>query len=251
MVTLWYRAPEILLGSHHYSTPVDIWSVGCIFAEMISQKPLFPGDSEIDQLFKIFRFHQSFPRSNFHLYITSRKNLFAQWYITRDSETIAIFLSPSRIMGTPYEDTWPGVTSLPDYKSAFPKWKPTVRHIFFFRFHISFSIDESSHHNIVLAHVISYTIGLGIFCPESGSRWSRSPFCKFTDYIYTHSHPIYSTYATLEAWMLNLESSTLVIFTSPNPNQTSLKTWTIFNNLNLRIFYLKILRVKMTKYDSV
>ncbi|KAK6129673.1 hypothetical protein DH2020_036539 [Rehmannia glutinosa] len=34
VVTLWYRAPEILLGSRHYSTPVDIWSVGCIFAEM-------------------------------------------------------------------------------------------------------------------------------------------------------------------------------------------------------------------------
>ncbi|CAI5520542.1 unnamed protein product [Closterium sp. Naga37s-1] len=55
VVTLWYRAPEILLGSNHYGTPVDIWSVGCIFAEMINQRPLFPGDSEIDELFKIFR----------------------------------------------------------------------------------------------------------------------------------------------------------------------------------------------------
>ena len=45
MVTLWYRAPEILLGAKHYSTPVDIWSIGCIFAEMINQRPLFPGDS--------------------------------------------------------------------------------------------------------------------------------------------------------------------------------------------------------------
>ncbi|XP_062098982.1 cell division control protein 2 homolog 2 [Humulus lupulus] len=81
VVTLWYRAPEILLGSRHYSTPVDIWSVGCIFAEMLNQRPLFPGDSEIDELFKIFR-----------------------------------------ILGTPTEDTWPGVCSLPDYKSSFPKW---------------------------------------------------------------------------------------------------------------------------------
>jgi serine/threonine protein kinase len=56
VVTLWYRAPEILLGSRQYSTPVDVWSVGCIFAEMVNQKPLFPGDSEIDELFKIFRF---------------------------------------------------------------------------------------------------------------------------------------------------------------------------------------------------
>lgn len=55
VVTLWYRAPEILLGSKFYSTPVDVWSLGCIFAEMITKRPLFPGDSEIDQLFRIFR----------------------------------------------------------------------------------------------------------------------------------------------------------------------------------------------------
>ena len=55
VVTLWYRAPEILLGSRHYSTPVDTWSIGCIFAEMSNWRPLFPGDSEIDELFKIFQ----------------------------------------------------------------------------------------------------------------------------------------------------------------------------------------------------
>ena len=55
VVTLWYRAPEVLLGSQRYSTPVDIWSIGCIFAEMVSKRPLFHGDSEIDQLFRIFR----------------------------------------------------------------------------------------------------------------------------------------------------------------------------------------------------
>jgi cyclin-dependent kinase 2 len=55
VITLWYRAPEILLGCKQYSTPVDIWSIGCIFSEMAMLKPLFPGDSEIDQLFKIFQ----------------------------------------------------------------------------------------------------------------------------------------------------------------------------------------------------
>ncbi|CAL8107068.1 unnamed protein product [Orchesella dallaii] len=55
VVTLWYRAPEILLGVKYYCTTVDIWSVGCIFAEMLTKKALFPGDSEIDQLFRIFR----------------------------------------------------------------------------------------------------------------------------------------------------------------------------------------------------
>jgi cyclin-dependent kinase 2 len=55
VITLWYRAPEILLGAKNYSTPVDVWSVGCIFAEMLTKRPLFPGDSEIDELFRIFR----------------------------------------------------------------------------------------------------------------------------------------------------------------------------------------------------
>ncbi|KAJ1144576.1 hypothetical protein NDU88_010874 [Pleurodeles waltl] len=55
VVTLWYRAPEVLLGSLRYSTPVDVWSIGTIFAEMATKKPLFHGDSEIDQLFRIFR----------------------------------------------------------------------------------------------------------------------------------------------------------------------------------------------------
>ena len=55
VVTLWYRAPEILMGCKQYGTAVDMWSVGCILAEMFTCSPLFPGDSEIDQLFRIFR----------------------------------------------------------------------------------------------------------------------------------------------------------------------------------------------------
>ena len=57
VVTLWYRAPEILMGAKEYSTSVDLWSVGAIMVEMAQKKPLFPGDSEIDQLFKIFKLH--------------------------------------------------------------------------------------------------------------------------------------------------------------------------------------------------
>ncbi len=55
VVTLWYRAPEILLGSLEYSTPIDIWSLGCIFAELVTKNTLFSGNSEIEQLFKIFK----------------------------------------------------------------------------------------------------------------------------------------------------------------------------------------------------
>jgi len=55
VVTLWYRAPEVLLGCPKYSCPIDMWSMGTIFAEMVNKRPLFQGDSEIDQLFRIFR----------------------------------------------------------------------------------------------------------------------------------------------------------------------------------------------------
>eukprot|EP00163_Fabomonas_tropica_P031802 TRINITY_DN769_c0_g1_i3.p1 TRINITY_DN769_c0_g1~~TRINITY_DN769_c0_g1_i3.p1 ORF type:complete len:209 (-),score=54.86 TRINITY_DN769_c0_g1_i3:127-753(-) len=54
VVTLWYRAPDVLMGSRRYSTPVDVWSIGCIFAEMATGRPLFPGQSEGDQLLRIF-----------------------------------------------------------------------------------------------------------------------------------------------------------------------------------------------------
>ncbi|CAJ0967038.1 unnamed protein product, partial [Ranitomeya imitator] len=55
VVTLWYRAPELLLGAKEYSTAIDLWSVGCIFGELLTQKPLFQGKSEIDQINKVFK----------------------------------------------------------------------------------------------------------------------------------------------------------------------------------------------------
>jgi len=55
VVTLWYRAPEILLGQFSYTPSVDIWSVGCIYAEMLMGKPLFEGQCEIGQIFEIFK----------------------------------------------------------------------------------------------------------------------------------------------------------------------------------------------------
>jgi serine/threonine protein kinase len=55
VVTLWYRPPELLLGCRYYDSSVDVWSAGCIMAEAVLLKPLFPGDSEIDQLFRIFK----------------------------------------------------------------------------------------------------------------------------------------------------------------------------------------------------
>ncbi|KAI9677965.1 MAG: negative regulator of the PHO system [Bathelium mastoideum] len=83
VVTLWYRAPDVLLGSRTYNTSIDIWSAGCIMAEMYTGRPLFPGTTNEDQLQKIFRLMgtpserswpgiASFPeyRPNFHVYAT-------------------------------------------------------------------------------------------------------------------------------------------------------------------------------------
>lgn len=53
VATRWYRAPEILLSSTHYTKGVDLWSVGCILAEIFLGKPLFPGSSTLNQLEKI------------------------------------------------------------------------------------------------------------------------------------------------------------------------------------------------------
>jgi cyclin-dependent kinase 7 len=54
VVTRWYRAPELLFGATQYGIGVDMWSVGCIFAELMLRQPYFPGDSDIDQLSKIY-----------------------------------------------------------------------------------------------------------------------------------------------------------------------------------------------------
>lgn len=88
VVTLWYRAPDVLLGSRTYNTSIDIWSAGCIMAEMYTGRPLFPGTTNEDQLQKIFR-----------------------------------------LMGTPSERTWPGISQLPEYKGNFPSYATQSLHI--------------------------------------------------------------------------------------------------------------------------
>jgi cyclin-dependent kinase len=110
IVTLWYRAPEVLLGSRHYSTGVDMWSVGCIFAEMIMRQPLFPGDSEIDEIFRIFR--------------CAPPSFFIHTMPDEGADRAPLLLATwrGRLLGTPDEEVWPGVTNLPDYKTTFPHW---------------------------------------------------------------------------------------------------------------------------------
>uniref|UniRef100_A0A8C7SKG3 Cyclin-dependent kinase 7 n=2 Tax=Salmoninae TaxID=504568 RepID=A0A8C7SKG3_ONCMY len=76
VVTRWYRSPELLFGARMYGVGVDMWAVGCILAELLLRLPFLAGDSDLDQLSKIFE-----------------------------------------ALGTPTDDTWPGMSSLPDYVS--------------------------------------------------------------------------------------------------------------------------------------
>lgn len=81
VVTLWYRAPELLLGATQYGPEIDNWSAGCIIAELLlGNKALFPGQDEKDQMDKVFS-----------------------------------------ICGSPTEQRWPGVTSLPYYRQLNPE----------------------------------------------------------------------------------------------------------------------------------
>uniref|UniRef100_A0A8C6PF63 Cyclin dependent kinase 18 n=1 Tax=Nothobranchius furzeri TaxID=105023 RepID=A0A8C6PF63_NOTFU len=84
VVTLWYRPPDVLLGSTEYSTPIDMWGVGCILYEMATGRPMFPGATVKEELHLIFR-----------------------------------------LMGTPTEETWPGVSSNEEFRSyLFPQYRP-------------------------------------------------------------------------------------------------------------------------------
>jgi len=87
VVTLWYRCPEVLLGTQRYSTALDMWSVATVVVEMATKKPIFCGDSEIDQLYRIF----------------------------------AVLGTPSsKVDGD--RPVWPGVEQLQDYNANFPVW---------------------------------------------------------------------------------------------------------------------------------
>lgn len=55
VATRWYRAPELLVGEQNYGGAVDVWAIGCLFAEMMTGEPIFPGESDIDQLFLIIK----------------------------------------------------------------------------------------------------------------------------------------------------------------------------------------------------
>jgi serine/threonine protein kinase len=84
--TLWWRAPEILLGSIRFGFEVDVWALACVFWEILSYHPLFTGQHQIEMLFDIYQ-----------------------------------------LMGTPTEQTWPGVSKLPGYNKSVPMYSQQTR----------------------------------------------------------------------------------------------------------------------------
>jgi serine/threonine protein kinase len=67
VVTRWYRAPELLLNSSEYTAAIDVWSVGCIFMELMDKKPLFPGRDHVHQL-RLLMEVRPYNRTSFKLY---------------------------------------------------------------------------------------------------------------------------------------------------------------------------------------
>ena len=90
VVTRWYRAPEIMLGCMKYTKDVDVWSLGCIFAEMMTRKPLFPGQDYIDQLHLIMN-ALGIPSEEDLYFITNTraKKFMASEFEKRGSTTVA------------------------------------------------------------------------------------------------------------------------------------------------------------------
>ncbi|OQR84652.1 cyclin-dependent kinase [Achlya hypogyna] len=87
--TIWYRPPELLFGAREYSGAVDVWGVGCIFAELMLRTPFLTGMTELDQLGRIFH-----------------------------------------ALGTPTEESWPGMTALPNYIEFTPSKAPPLASLF-------------------------------------------------------------------------------------------------------------------------
>ncbi|KAJ4455078.1 putative Cyclin-dependent kinase 1 [Paratrimastix pyriformis] len=74
VATRWYRAPELLVGDPQYGAPVDIWAVGCLVAELLTGQPLFPGETDIDQLYHITRCFGPLPPK--HMALFTQNQLF-------------------------------------------------------------------------------------------------------------------------------------------------------------------------------
>ncbi|GLC70208.1 hypothetical protein PLESTF_000938000 [Pleodorina starrii] len=86
--TRWYRAPELLLGSTHYGKEVDLWAIGCIMAELLDGQPLFPGESDIDQLYILQRLLGPLTREQHELFLRNPRFNGLKFPDMRNPETL-------------------------------------------------------------------------------------------------------------------------------------------------------------------
>lgn len=99
IATRWYRAPEILFGSCSYTASVDMWAVGCILAELVSGRPLFPGQSTMDQLERIIAFTGPPVQSD----IEEMESTFTQTMLSNLAYTRPRFTLEEKLEGAPPE----------------------------------------------------------------------------------------------------------------------------------------------------
>ncbi|ESO84233.1 hypothetical protein LOTGIDRAFT_108359 [Lottia gigantea] len=98
VATRWYRAPELLVGDTKYGRAVDLWAIGCLVAEMLTGEPLFPGDSDIDQLYHIVKCFGNLPTRHREVFL--RNPLFVGMRLPEVRET------------TPLEKTFKRVSNI-------------------------------------------------------------------------------------------------------------------------------------------
>jgi cyclin-dependent kinase 8/11 len=98
VVTIWYRAPELILGSYHYTPAIDLWAIGCIFAELLSLRPIFKGEeAKLDSKKTV-----PFQRNQMQKIV--------------------------EIMGMPTRERWPLLSSMPDYNQLSSVRPPNTDH---------------------------------------------------------------------------------------------------------------------------
>ncbi|KAL6718367.1 hypothetical protein ACLMJK_004456 [Lecanora helva] len=122
VVTLWYRAPELLLGAEKYGAEIDMWSVGCIFGELLKKEPLLQGKNEVDELSKVSSRSPNNKEKSQH----QKKGT---------SQLTTPFLPQIfELCGIPTETTWPGFKRLPNARSLRLPPQPTTGSILRSRF---------------------------------------------------------------------------------------------------------------------
>ncbi|KAM3188271.1 hypothetical protein ACTXT7_000587 [Hymenolepis weldensis] len=139
VVTFWYRAPELLLGARHYNKAIDVWAIGCIFAELLTYEPIFHCRQEDiktstpyhkEQLERIFRV-MGYPSVQYHCLDVQENNmacalalcqlLYKKWceLYHSDKRMRSIYFSSNELnyhaFGFREEETWPEMRTMPDY----------------------------------------------------------------------------------------------------------------------------------------